>query len=1459
MSRIAIAAFVMIGLAIACASGAGVITSIQRLDTSDATPGVNETLISNGLTAGAQAFGDFTYTYGALPTYLQGADYVRMVNGDQYDFDYQLRLNLNATSYVYLMIDDRYGVTQWETGLGFVDTGDNILIASQTTSIYRATFNSGPVVLRDQSVIEGSFNMYTVAAQSTGDITLTQSTTTGTAAINSLTLQATNNLVDLTQNPGTTLTLAQGAITKNGTFNSAISGGILATPAGTFNVTTNGGTLTIGSALTGSSNRLLVSGAGTLELTSVDTTNHNFGGGIFLNSGTLRISDVRNLGGTAANANAINFSGGALETVQGLTLNNIFTVNPGGGTFRPTSAASALMLLNDNQLQPGSKGAGTLTKDGAGTLVIGGSNSFAGPVNVISGALQLQNPDALGSPLSRLGKSTITLFDSTRLNLRSNLAALNYDDPISVPGNSTIDIGRISVAAAGDFILKDLSFPGSPNGTPTTLSVTNATNDGSILHFTGPVNLGGASILNAQATTSLEGQVQGGGTFTKTGTGTVFLAGGGTNTYTGSTTVLGGTLALAKAAGALSIPSDLTINGGTVRFDSNDQIADIANVSLLQGALNANGRQDTIASLNVSGGSVTTGTGRLLILTAGVPAAPLAAGPLPAPIPGLFISGGVTTINPGGEINATTAQISGGLNTVQAGGLFTIGSGGLTLSGDLSPNVTFLADASTPGRLALSGNVSYTGTLGTASLDTSGVGALAGRIDLNGVERTFAVNDGAGAVDLRVSTSIVNGAIKKSGAGTLRLSGANTYAGGTTVSAGVLQVASSASLGTGPLTFNAGQLSVRADLPTSFNNPLTLGGDATLDVDRDTIAGGTTGTVQFTGGLTIGASQLLMTGANRSIQFTGTTLLSGAAKFNNVPAVDVAFSNPIIQSGGAWGITKDGSGKVTFDGAASNLYTGSTRINAGTIELNKTPGVNAIPAALDLFGGVVRLLASNQIADTAAVTVNNAVSTLDLNGNSETIASLGGTSGSVTLGAGTLTVTQGTYGGVISGSGKVIQDNPLGGTTANFTLTNPQTFTGGVIVNHGSVNFSAQAPGHSGITLLAGGTWRAFNGSAINFSVGSNILTNQADVVLDGAASTFAKINSLSSNQGSMTVSGGKTFTAVGALANSGTMTVGTGSTLTVNSGFTNSGAMTANGTFVAAGTVSTSGTLTLNGPQQYTPGANLNVTAGVATLNSDAGAPSTYRLAVNASGGSLTLGATQHLANLIVSGSVAVGAASPPAAGSKVIVTQALSTPGSGTVDLNNNALVIDYTTGGSATFNALQTAIRSGYNAAGTHWTGAGVNSSTARNNVLYGIGYGEASDVIAPAGGVFRGENVDGTAVLARFTFSGDANLDGSVDFLDLARLAQSYNVTDGARSWPTGDFNYDGNTDFLDLAKLAQNYNTALPSAAIPGAPADFSADLARAFAQVPEPNVMALLAVAAAGLILPRANRHARRA
>jgi hypothetical protein len=92
----------------------------------------------------------------------------------------------------------------------------------------------------------------------------------------------------------------------------------------------------------------------------------------------------------------------------------------------------------------------------------------------------------------------------------------------------------------------------------------------------------------------------------------------------------------------------------------------------------------------------------------------------------------------------------------------------------------------------------------------------------------------------------------------------------------------------------------------------------------------------------------------------------------------------------------------------------------------------------------------------------------------------------------------------------------------------------------------------------------------------------------------------------------------------------------------------------------------------------------------------------------------------------------------------------------------------------------------------------------------------------------------------TLAGDANLDASVDFLDLAKLAQSYNTDVSATTdnwWMHGDFNYDGKVDFLDLALMAQHYNTSVTPAPAADLPASFAADwqAALAAANVPEPS------------------------
>ena len=102
-------------------------------------------------------------------------------------------------------------------------------------------------------------------------------------------------------------------------------------------------------------------------------------------------------------------------------------------------------------------------------------------------------------------------------------------------------------------------------------------------------------------------------------------------------------------------------------------------------------------------------------------------------------------------------------------------------------------------------------------------------------------------------------------------------------------------------------------------------------------------------------------------------------------------------------------------------------------------------------------------------------------------------------------------------------------------------------------------------------------------------------------------------------------------------------------------------------------------------------------------------------------------------------------------------------------------------------------------------------------YGIGYADS-----------------GTAVTAQVAVYGDANLDGTVNILDLAALGANWKQT--GKHWADGDFNYDGTVNLLDLAILGAHWKQTLTGIT-------FGAAMSSAgFGTVPEPGTLALLAL-----------------
>jgi hypothetical protein len=188
----------------------------------------------------------------------------------------------------------------------------------------------------------------------------------------------------------------------------------------------------------------------------------------------------------------------------------------------------------------------------------------------------------------------------------------------------------------------------------------------------------------------------------------------------------------------------------------------------------------------------------------------------------------------------------------------------------------------------------------------------------------------------------------------------------------------------------------------------------------------------------------------------------------------------------------------------------------------------------------------------------------------------------------------------------------------------------------------------------------------------------------------------------------------------------------------------------------------------------------------------------VTISGNSVNLSTSATVASLTLGGgaSLVVGSG-----GTRVLRASALSIDLNSKLDLNDNALILDYT--GASPASAVRDYLVSGRN--GGAWNGSGITSSAAAAP-RRALGYADNNTLATPRA-IFVGQSVDSTSILIKFTYAGDADLDGDADGVDIGTWATHFTGElggAGAKVWADGDWDYDGDVDGVDAGLWAQAF-------------------------------------------------------
>ncbi|EDY17000.1 autotransporter-associated beta strand repeat protein [Chthoniobacter flavus Ellin428] len=934
---------------------------------------------------------------------------------------------------------------------------------------------------------------------------------TGTASSASITLLA--GTIDLSLSD---LGLGQGVFTINGgnlsfglqtrssTGALAGSGDLVLTNTSnrgvTFNVGNDGVSTTYTGALTGLGT-LVKTGPGTLTLTNPNSTAN-----ITLSQGGLNISANGNALGSGTftyNGGALNFgssvSAGGLAGTADLALHGaVFTVGSNGAT---TSYAGALS-------------GGTLIMNGPGTLGLAGTGSSAG-IGLLAGTIDLSGSSTgLGTGIFTINGGNLTFGNQTSASAGSLAGsgglvltnASNQGVAFTVGANNLSTTYTGAVSGLGTLVktgsgLLTLTNSNSTAGITVSQGGIDISQNGNALG-TGTLTVNNGGFLNVGNLTNISaGAFAGFGTFTlqnNFGSPLIFTVGsnGASTSYSGQ---LFGPGTLVK------------VGTGTMALTASNSTA---NLTLANGAfdISFNGDALGLGVFTINGGALNFGT--LTSATAG----------------GLAGSGGLVLTNTSNQ-GVTFTVGSNNVPTTYAGavtGLGTLvktGTGSLALTNSNSTAAITLSqgtlDLSQYGSALGSGTFTDNGgTLNFGSLTSASAGGLAGTGTLSLSNNSFqpvALTVGSNGVSTTFPGQISGpGSLVKVGAGTLTLTAANTYGGGTIINGGSIV---STNVGTSFSVFGGGPVSVGVNgmltgvgfIPgnTAVNGTLAPGNPIGTLNFGNTLSLANTGQLQITlGGETPGTNysqvfvqnQFTLSG-NLNLSFANGFLPNVGDKFFILDtvggsAISGTFANVTPLGGNV--------GQITFDGVTFQVNYADSNTDGGSNDVSLTYMGSAGSGFFTWSGAGANTNWStnaNWLNGTAPSTSTFATQLIfSGSGTGNFLTPNNDTAG---FEAGSISIQPGTGNFVFSG-----QSIFLGSGGLTSTRTGTQTF-------------------NNAIELFANQTWNIGNGSTVlingnisGFSSPTLTKTGSGTLILAGATSL---INGLTISAGTLQLGNGGT------------------------------------------------------------------------------------------------------------------------------------------------------------------------------------------------------------------------------------------------------------------------------------------------------------------------------------------------